>query len=145
MYYINITTLPKSVSVDTTKLRTGELIHMDFHWYNVTSIQGFTSMLTIVCAKTRILRVFPTTYKIFPLRIICLILKTFKNEKHTCRRVRFDGDCALSKSTDITHLLVDEFRTAMETTGGNVWWININNKWHSISVEIWVVGGARLR
>ena len=63
-------------------------------------------MLTIVCAKTRILRVFPTTYKIFPLRIICLILKTFKNEKHTCRFVRVNEDGSLENSTDVSNLLV---------------------------------------
>ena len=31
----------------------------------------------------------------------------------------FDEDGALEKSTDVTNLLVDDFRTAMENNGGD--------------------------
>ena len=51
----NMTTLPKGTTIYTTNLQPGELIHMDFDFYNVTSIRRFTSMLNIFCAKTIIL------------------------------------------------------------------------------------------
>ena len=31
----------RDTTVDTTNLQKGELFHMDFEFYNVTSIQGF--------------------------------------------------------------------------------------------------------
>ena len=43
-----MTTLPKGTTVDTTNLQPVELIQMNFALYNVTSIHGFTSMLTVV-------------------------------------------------------------------------------------------------
>ena len=48
-----MTTINKGISVDTSNLQLGELVHMDFAFYNVTYIHGFTSILTVVCEKTR--------------------------------------------------------------------------------------------
>ena len=53
-------TFPRLTIVDKTNLQPGELIHMYFYFYNVTSIRGFTSMITAVCEKTIIILVFPT-------------------------------------------------------------------------------------
>ena len=78
-----MTTFPKGTTVGTSNLQPGELFHMDFSVYNVTSIRGFTSMLTFFCAKTIVLRVFPTTYKKSPVRIICSIQTTLKKKQHT--------------------------------------------------------------
>ena len=47
-----MTTFPKVNTVDTSKLQPGELIHMDFSYYNVTSIRGFAVMITVVCVRT---------------------------------------------------------------------------------------------
>ena len=57
-------TFSKGTPVDTTYFQSGELIDMKFAFYNVTSIQGFTSMLTLVYANTKMLWVFPTASKI---------------------------------------------------------------------------------
>ena len=75
-----MTNLPKFTTVDTKKLQPGELIHMDSAFYNVTSIQGFTYMLNAVCAKTRMLWLFPTATKISPFHIIHFILTALNNE-----------------------------------------------------------------
>ena len=48
-YTETIKTLPKGKTVETTNLQPGEIIHMDFAFYNVTPILGFTSMLDVVC------------------------------------------------------------------------------------------------
>ena len=47
-----MTTFPISTTVDTYTLQPGEIIHMYFVFYDVTSIRGFNSILTILFAKT---------------------------------------------------------------------------------------------
>ena len=43
-----MTTLPKGTTIDTLNLKPGEPRNTDFAFYNVTSIQDFTSMITAV-------------------------------------------------------------------------------------------------
>ena len=75
-------TFPKVTAVDTIIPQPGELIHIDFALYNVTSIRGFTSMLTVVCKNTIMLWLLPTAPKRSPVRIIGFILTTLNNEQH---------------------------------------------------------------
>ena len=63
---------PIGATVDTTNLRSGELLHMDFVLYNVNSIHDLTSMLTMVCSKTIMLWIFSTTSKLSPVRFFIL-------------------------------------------------------------------------
>ena len=88
-------TINKGTKVDTSNLQLGELVHMDFVFYNITYIRGFTSMLIVVCAKTIMLWVFPTASKKLHVRIICFILKTLINEQYPCKHVRVDEDSSL--------------------------------------------------
>ena len=90
-----MSTINKGKTVETSKLQPGELVLTEFAFYNVTSIRGFTSMLTVVYAKTRMLWVFPTASKRVHVRIICFILATLMNEQHPCKRVRVDEDSEL--------------------------------------------------
>ena len=83
-------TLPKGATVGTTNLQPGELIHMDFSFYSVTFIRGFTCMLTIVCANTRMICVFYTVSKTKPVYIIHFIITTLNNEQHPCKCVIVD-------------------------------------------------------
>ena len=80
---------------------------MDFAFYNATSVRGFTSMLTVVCGKTRILFIFTTAYKLPPVRIIFFILTIFNNKNHPLKRIRVDEDGDLEKSTYVTNLIFD--------------------------------------
>ena len=64
------TIFPKGTTFDITYLQEVELIHMKFVFYNVTSVQGFTSMLSVVCEKTRMVCILPTDSKKSPVRII---------------------------------------------------------------------------
>ena len=74
-----MTTINKITTVETSNLQPGKRFHMEFAFYNITSIRGFTSMLTVVCAQTRMLWVLPTASKIAPVCIICFIPKTLIN------------------------------------------------------------------
>ena len=117
-YTAKMTTISKVTTVDTSNIQPGELVHMDFSSYNVTSICGFTSIIAVFCAKTRMIWIFQTAPKRAPVRIICFILTTLMNEHHPYKRVRVDEDIALSNSTDVTNLLVDEFKNIHV----NYWW-----------------------
>ena len=114
---------------------------MDFAVYNITFIRGFNLIITVVCAKTRILWVFPTASKRSPVRIIIFILTTLNNKQHPCKTVRVDEDGALENSTDLTNLLIGQFKISMETTGGDVSWMNINNERHNRSIRNMVRAG----
>ena len=62
---------------------TGEIIHMDFAFYNVTPIRGLSFIITAVCSNTIMLWVFTDATKQSTLCIIRFILTTFKTEQHT--------------------------------------------------------------
>ena len=138
-YTENMTTFHKGKTVYKTNLQPGELIHMEFALYNTTPIRGFTSMLTVVCEKTRIIWVFTTEYKIPPVQIIHLILTTLKNKQQPCRNVRVNKEIALEKSIDVTKILVDDFRIYMENNCGDASCINGKNEPHNIRINSMVI------
>ena len=76
-----MTTFTKGTTVDSINLQPGELIYMDFSFYNLTSILQFNYMITVISAKTIIIWVFPNAYKLSLVLVICFILTTFNNEQ----------------------------------------------------------------
>ena len=87
-----MSTINKGKTVKISKLQPGELVLMEFAFYNVTSIRGFTSMLTVVCAKNIILWVLPNA----PKRLSHHPLHPDKTDEcHPCKHVRVDEDSAL--------------------------------------------------
>ena len=125
-YTLKIANFPKCSTVDTTNLQPVELIHMDFALYNVTSILGFTSIISVVCENKIMLWLFPTSSKIYPVKIIWFVLTTFNNEQHPWRHVRFYEGGALEILIDVTNLLVDDFGISIKNTGGDASSINGN-------------------
>ena len=85
-------------------------------------------MLTVACVKTILLWIFPTASKISPVIIICFILTTLNNEKYSYRFMRVDDDSTFANSSDVTNLLVDDFRTSMENTGRYASCLNEKNE-----------------
>ena len=65
-----MTTINKVKTVDTSNLQPGEPVHTEFSFYNVTSILGFTSMITVVRANTITIWVLSTAPQRAPVRII---------------------------------------------------------------------------
>jgi len=49
---------PKGKTLSTDHLTPGELLHIDYSFWDLPSIRGFTSMLLIIDAKTRMLWLF---------------------------------------------------------------------------------------
>ena len=48
--------------------------------------------------------------------------------------MRVDKYNALENSADVINLIVDDFNISMETTGGDVSWLNGKNKIHNRSI-----------
>ena len=63
MFYSQIDNFPRVKTVETTNLQWGECIKMEFSLYNVTYMLVFTSMLTQVYEKKRMLWMFPNASK----------------------------------------------------------------------------------
>ena len=55
--------------------------------------------------------------------------------------MRVDEDVALSESIGITNLVVDDFIISMETTGGDVTWLNEKNERHNKIIHNMVISG----
>ena len=70
-----MTIFPIVTAVDKTHLQPGEILHIEFSFYNVTYIRVFTSMITIVCAKVVMIWILPIASKRAPFRIIPFIPK----------------------------------------------------------------------
>ena len=103
MLHRKISTRPNGTTFYTSNLQPGEIIHMDFVFYNVTSIIGLNYILTIVCANNIILWVFHNTSRQSPGRIIHFFLTTLKNKQHPRKCVRIDEDYDLENSTYFTN------------------------------------------
>ena len=102
-----IKTINKFTTVNTSNLQPGELIHMEFSFYNITFVCDFTSILTVVCANTIMMWLFPTAFKRAPVCIMSFILTILNNEQHPFKRVIVDEYSALEKSTYVTNLLIE--------------------------------------
>ena len=55
--------------------------------------------------------------------------------------MKVDEDGVLENSIDVTNLIVDYFNVSMETTGGDVLWINVNNTIHNRRIHNMVRSG----
>ena len=74
--------LPRGSLEDKTELAPFERIHLDFHFFNVVSIRGFTSALAAVCATTSYPFNFPTKSKSPPIQIVLYLIRTIRSLGH---------------------------------------------------------------
>ena len=66
-----MTRIPRGPLRDTTELPVGIRFHIDYCFFNISSIQGFTAALIIVKATSRYLWIFPSRSKQAPIDL-CL-------------------------------------------------------------------------
>jgi hypothetical protein len=90
---------------------------MDFAFWNISSLRGFTSMLVIIDASTRMLWLFCTASKTPPMHIIQYFFDVLDREQCSPKTIRVDEDGALARSTDFTDYLIHH-RITLDTTGG---------------------------
>jgi hypothetical protein len=61
---------PKGKTIDTNHIEPGELLHIDFSFWDTQSHRGFTTMLLIIDAKTRMLWLFCSSSKRAPIQTL---------------------------------------------------------------------------
>jgi len=101
----------------------GQLLHLDFSFWNITSIRGFSSLLSIIDGKDRMLWNFPTASKSAPISILEYFFNMLEKEDVVIKCVHVDEDGALAKSSEFTTFLTTHNIT-METTGGHASFLN---------------------
>jgi hypothetical protein len=115
---------PSRSKATSYKLSThGQLLHLDFSFWNITSIRGFSSLLSIIDGKDRMLWNFPTASKSAPISILEYFFNMLEKEDVVIKCVRVDEDGALAKSSEFTTFLTN-CNITMETTGGHASFLN---------------------
>jgi hypothetical protein len=110
-------THPPKSKVSTYKLtRQGQLIQIDISFWNVTSIRGFSSLLSVIDGKDRMLWMFPTANKRPPLELLEFVFTMLQREGITILCVHVDEDGALANSSEFAAFLTKHSIT-METRG----------------------------
>lgn len=78
----------------------GKFFCLDFSFWNVISIRGFTSSLSAICMKTRYIFVFPTRNKRPPLATITWFIQTLHRQGYPVLYIHIDKGGELGRSTD---------------------------------------------
>ena len=109
--------LPKGALVDKTLLALFQKIRIDFEFYTVKSIRGFTSALGIICSSTSYPFGFPGKSKTPPLDTFRWFISTIRSMGYNTNIVHVDEDGALARSSAFC-ALVAQLDLVLTTTGG---------------------------
>ena len=74
--------LPRGCLEDKTQLPPFGRLHLDFHFFNVVSICGFSSALAAVCGSTSYMFNFPTKSRSPPVQIAMYLIRTIRSMGH---------------------------------------------------------------
>jgi hypothetical protein len=118
-----MTTPPKGKVSSYRLTKNGHLLQIDFSFWNVTSVHGFSSLLSVIDGKDHMLWVFPTASKYLPVDLLNFIFTMLEREGVTILCICVDEDGALLNSTKFTTFLTNRTFT-METTGGYASFLN---------------------
>ena len=114
----NLPRLNRNPPVSLATLRPGQMLQMDFAFFNVQSVRGFTSYISCDCVLTKYSFRFCTRRKRAPVDIIRWILLTLRKQKKEVNFVRFDEGGELARCEELNQMLLNEFQVVMQTTGG---------------------------
>ena len=92
--------LPKGITMNTSSLRPGDLIHLDFYFLEEVSIRNFTCALIIVDARVRIMWAFCSQSKRPPLAKVRYFLTQLKQMGRPVINVRTDMGGELARLSD---------------------------------------------
>jgi hypothetical protein len=99
------------------------LLHIDFSFWNVVSIHSFTSLLSIIDGKDRMLWSFPTASKRPPIQILDFFFTMLQHDSIIIQAIWVDEDGALANSTEFCDFLV-ECHISLDTTSGYASFLN---------------------
>ena len=94
------TRVPKNKTSVRIKYQPGEYLALDYSFWNIKSIQGFTALLSVVCISTRFSFAFPTRSKRPPLATIQWLIKVLQQQGFKVLYIQSDEGGELGRSTD---------------------------------------------
>ena len=109
--------IPRGHLEDKTTLPPFSRLHLDFHFFSVKSIRGFTSALAAVCGSTSYPFNFPTKAKTPPIDITLYLIRTVRSLGFQINIIRVDEDGALARSSEFCKAIINE-NIVLQTTGG---------------------------
>ena len=112
--------LPNVFTIDTTNIRPGELIHIDFCFLEETSIRNFTCTIVIVDARVRKMWTFLRKAK-DPIGYSKILLRANETDGNTGDQHK-DG-YELARSSKFCNLLVEEIQCGLQTTSWYSSWL----------------------
>ena len=118
------TKLPRGPPVDTTELPVGSRFHIDFTFFNVESIRGFTAVFVIVEATTRFLWFFPCRHKNAPIDLCLFFFNHLRRQGLPICDIRTDEDGALVGNTEFCATMYKSLGVVLQSTGGGASTIN---------------------
>ena len=118
------TNVPRGRVVNVTKLPPFQHLHVDFSFFRVTSLHGYTTALDIVSASTSYPFRFPTKSKSPPLVLFQWFVKTICSIGYQVTFIQVDEDKGLAHSSEFCALVI-QLNCVLETTGGGN---NTNNE-----------------
>ena len=104
---INTTKVPRTMYEHKDHYKPGEFFCLDYSFWNVISIRGFSSILSAICIKTRYSFTFPTQNKCPPLATIMWFIKTLCCQGYPVLYIQTDEGGELGRSTDFLKLLTN--------------------------------------
>ena len=113
-----ITKLPRGPPRDTTELPVGVRWHLDFTFFNVESVRGFSACLIIVEATSRYIWIFPCASKSAPVDICMYFFTSLQRRGIPCSQLRSDEDGALVGNTEFCEIMYKVTGMSLESTGG---------------------------
>jgi len=83
----------------------GTLLHLDFSFYDITSIYGFILVLDIICVSISYYWVFPTWLKHSPISVVLWLLRILSKQDKTIYCIRVDENGTLTRYTEFLQIL----------------------------------------
>ena len=94
------TKFPRSLTTDVLKFAPGFMLQIDFAFFNVESICGFTSTFVAIFSATSYPFGFPYRSKRPPLDILKFLVTTLRNQDNKVQFIRLDEDGALARTSE---------------------------------------------
>jgi hypothetical protein len=111
--------IPKGKLVDKTLLAPFQCLHVDFSFFSITSIQGFTSSLDICCSFSSFPFEFPSKGKNSPLDVMQFTINMLCTQGFLVNFIHVDEDWALVLSSEFCELILELCYVLETSSGGN--------------------------
>ena len=111
------TKIPRGPTTDVSKFVPGFMLQMDFAFFNVESICGFTSTFLAICSATSCPFVLPSRSNRPPIDILKFLVTTLINQDKKIAFIRVDEDGALARSSEFMRTC-HNMNIIFQTTGG---------------------------